>query len=62
MLHHPYIEIDGVFEWINELEDNTGKEDDEHDDRSHPLPHDCPYEPHVSGDGFGQLSEESAKK
>ena len=55
-----YVEIDGVLEWINELQNDAGKEDDKHDDRPHPLPHDRPGELHVSGDRLSQLSEESA--
>ena len=56
-----YVEIDGILEWIDELQDDAGKEDDKHDDRPHPLPHDHPGELHVPGDGLSQLGEESAQ-
>ncbi len=56
-----YVEVDGVRERIDELQNDAGKEDDKHDDRPHPLPHDHPDELHVPGDGLRQLSEESAQ-
>ena len=59
---HTYVGIDSVCERIYELQNHTGKEDDKHNDRPHPLPHDHPGELHVPGNGLSQLSEESAKK
>ena len=37
-----YTAKDRIVEWVNQLQDDAGNEDDEHNDRSHPLPHDDP--------------------
>ena len=48
-----YIAKDRIVEWVNQLQDDAGNEDDEHDDRPHPLPHDDPEPFQVPVHRFG---------